>query len=344
MVLHRSCLTDVLPILLKKNEKDVVNRRIVFYSYRDGATEMVAEWRSSVKKTNLWSLIALVALFVPIVPMQGMTAPDVIGTASARGSMRVDGAPVVSNATLFDGSVVETDKATTALRLEKGVEVKLATASYAKLYRDRLILEKGSSEVMPGAGGFTVEANHLHVVPDKPYSRGVVSMVNATSVKVAVISGGFHVTTGSGFLLANIQPGSIMSFDDNGGQGATAPTTIIGCVTERDGKYYLVVPGGTEYLLTGNLAELKHMVGKPEKVTGSPDPNAPPNSNTIIMASHELAARGTLACPIGAAAGAAAAGVATGTWVVLGTIMVGAVAGTAVGVYESQQSSVPASP
>jgi hypothetical protein len=296
-----------------------------------------------VKKTNLWSLIAVVALFVPT---QGVTAPDVIGTASARGSMRVDGAPVASNATLFNGSVVETDQATTALRLDKGVEVKLATASNATLYRDRLVLQKGSSEVLLGTGGFTVEANHLQVVPDKPYSRGVVSMVNSASVKVAVISGGFHVTSGSGLLLASIRPGSIMSFDGNAGQGATAPTTIIGCVIERDGKYYLQVPGGTEYLLTGAVEELKHMVGKPEKVVGSPDPNAPPNSNTIIMTSHSPAARGSLACPIGGAAGGAAAGagVSTSTEVIVGTIIVGAAAGLAVGIYESQQSSLPPSP
>jgi hypothetical protein len=303
----------------------------------------VAAWRFNVKKTNLWSLIAAVGL---LVPTQGVTAPDVIGTASARGSMRVDGAPVMSNATLFDGSVVETDQATTALRLDKGVEVKLATASNATFYRDRLVLQKGTSEVLMGVGNFTVEANHLQVVPDKPYSRGVVSMQNAASVKVAVISGGFHVTNGSGLLLASIRPGSVMSFDGNGGQGATAPTTIIGCVTERDGKYYLEVPGGTEYLLTGNVEELKHMVGKPEKVIGTQDPNAPPNSNTIIMTSHSAAARGSLACPLGAAGGAAGAGggISTGTEVIVGTIIVGAAAGIAVGIYEAQQSSLPPSP
>jgi hypothetical protein len=302
----------------------------------------VAAWRFNVKKTNLWSLIAVVGLFVPA---QGVTAPDVIGTASARGNMRVDGASVASNATLFDGSVVETDQATTALRLDKGVEVKLATASNATLYRDRLVLTKGTSEVLMGTRDFTVEANHLQVVPDKPYSRGVVSMQNAASVKVAVISGGFHVTNGSGLLLASIRPGSVMSFDGSGGQGATAPTTIIGCVIERDGKYYLQVPGGTEYLLTGNVEELKHMVGKPEKVIGTPDPNAPPNSNTIIMTSHSVAARGSLACPLGAAGGAAGAGgISTTTEVIVGTIIVGAAAGIAVGIYEAQQSSLPPSP
>ena len=44
----------------------------------------------------------------------------VIGTASARGDMRVDSYMVKGNATLFDGSVVETGQATADLRLNKG--------------------------------------------------------------------------------------------------------------------------------------------------------------------------------------------------------------------------------
>jgi hypothetical protein len=287
----------------------------------------------------MWSLIALAGLFVPT---QAVTAPDVIGTASARGSMRVDGAPVLTNATLFDGSVIETDKATTALRLDQGVEVKLATASYAKLYRDRLVLEKGSSEIMTSAGGYTVEANHLRVVPDKPYSRSVVSMLNTSSVKVAVISGGFHVTTGSGFLLASIQPGSVMSFEgEAGGQGATGPTTLTGCVTERGGKYYLTVPGtNTEYLLEGK--SVKNLVGKGATVTGSPDPNSP---SGIIMTDASLAPAGSISCPIGGAgAGGQGAGASTGTKLVIGTIIVGATVGLAVGIYESSNGGTVTPP
>ena len=98
--MHRDCLTNVLPILLKNNGK---TRKILstcglcFILNAGPPHATAAVWRFNVKKTNLWSLIAVVGLFVPT---QGVTAPDVIGTASARGSMRVDGAPVVSNATL----------------------------------------------------------------------------------------------------------------------------------------------------------------------------------------------------------------------------------------------------
>ena len=43
-----------------------------------------------------------------------------IGTVSARGSLRVDGYAVKGDATLFNGTVVETGQASAALRLNKG--------------------------------------------------------------------------------------------------------------------------------------------------------------------------------------------------------------------------------
>ena len=52
-----------------------------------------------------------------------------IGTVSARGDMRVDGYRVNGDATLFDGTVVETGQASAASLLDKGVEIKLAQDS-----------------------------------------------------------------------------------------------------------------------------------------------------------------------------------------------------------------------
>ena len=62
-----------------------------------------------------------------------------IGTASARGDMRVDQYKVNGNATLFDGSVVETDQATADLRLDKGVDITMSTGSRATLYHDHIV-------------------------------------------------------------------------------------------------------------------------------------------------------------------------------------------------------------
>ena len=97
-----------------------------------------------------------------------------IGTASARGDMRVDQYKVNGNATLFDGSVIETDQATADLRLDKGVAVTLSTGSRATLYHDHLVLQKGMSE-LSSASAFQVDASNLRVTANASDSRGVVA-------------------------------------------------------------------------------------------------------------------------------------------------------------------------
>ena len=52
-----------------------------------------------------------------------------IGTASARGDMRVDSYTVKGGATLFDGSVVETGQASADLHLCEGTEITMASSS-----------------------------------------------------------------------------------------------------------------------------------------------------------------------------------------------------------------------
>ena len=134
-----------------------------------------------------------------------------IGTASARGDMRVDSYLVKGNATLFDGSVVETGQATANLRLNKGTEITMSTASRGTLHSDRLVLQQGESE-LAASSSFQLEANGLRVTPNEPNSRGVVSLKAGNTVEVASLNGSFGVTTDHGVLLANVRPGRVVSF------------------------------------------------------------------------------------------------------------------------------------
>ena len=68
-----------------------------------------------------------------------------IGTASARGDMRVDNNMVTDSATLFEGSVVETGQASADLHLGAGTEITMASSSRGTLYRDHLVLQQGAS-------------------------------------------------------------------------------------------------------------------------------------------------------------------------------------------------------
>lgn len=188
-----------------------------------------------------------------------------IGTASARGDLRVDSYTVKGNATLFDGSVVETGQASADLRLNKGTEITMANGSRGTLYADRLVLQKGESE-LSASSPFQLEASGLHVTPNQPNSRAVVSVRSENTIEVASLNGSFGVTNSNGALLANVLPGRSISFAMQAGGDSTAFSGV-GRVIMEDGNYYLVNQADQKVLLTcGNFS---NYVGKLVTITGT---------------------------------------------------------------------------
>jgi len=253
-----------------------------------------------------------------------------IGTVSARGDMRVDSYLVNGNATLFDGSVVETGQASANLRLSKGTEITMGRSSRGTLHRDRLVLQQGQSE-LAASSAFQVEVNGLRVTPSETSSRGAVSMQPGDTVEVAALTGSFGVTNNQGVLLATVRPGHALSFAMQTGAGSTFVGT--GPVS-TDGTNYFITINGAKYQITGkNLANL---VGKNVKVTGT-------ISGTTV--SGAAPAAGATAVVSVATTQIVAAGVIGGTTasVIAGVAVVGGVgAGVAAGIYESAKT--PASP
>lgn len=218
-------------------------------------------------------LPAVAMLFCTLTYASAGTAS--IGTASARGDIRVDGYAVKGDATLFDGTVVETGQASAVLRLDKGVEIKLATGTRGTLHRGRMVLQQGSSE-WTGSGPFLLEANGLQVTPSEPNSRGVVSMGDENTIEVAALTGGFRVTNNRGVVLASVRPGDTLAF---GAQQPGPPSTstvvqmtLYGTLTKVNGHYYLLLPSpdlGIVYELTGG--NLESLIGKSITITGTCD-------------------------------------------------------------------------
>jgi hypothetical protein len=194
-----------------------------------------------------------------------------IGTASARGDMRVDSHLVKGNATLFDGSVVETGQATANLRLNKGAEITMSTASRGTLHSDRLVLQQGESE-LTASNSFQLEANGLRVTPNEPNSRGVVSLKSGNAVEVASLNGSFGVTTDHGVLLANVRPGRVVSFAMQVG-GNLATFSGVGLVSFENGTYYLTTAEDVKYVLT--CKDLHKYVGDKVVVSGTLQGGAP---------------------------------------------------------------------
>jgi hypothetical protein len=249
-----------------------------------------------------------------------------IGSVSARGDIRVDSYMVKGNATLFDGSVVETGQATADLRLDKGTEITMSTGSRGTLYRDRLVLQQGESELAANSS-FQLEANGLRMTPNGPNSRGVVSLKAGSTVEVAVLTGSFGVTNDQGVLLASVRPGQTISFAMQAG-GVPTSFSGTGMVSYENGHYYLTSDVNVKYELT--CKDFKKYVGtKVVIISGIVQaPAAAGAASTICVRSLEING---------------ATGMSTTTKLIIDGVVVAAGGGIGVGIYEASQSSTPAS-
>jgi hypothetical protein len=255
-----------------------------------------------------------------------------IGTASARGDMRVDSYLVKGNATLFDGSVVETGQATANLRLNKGTEITMSTASRGTLHSDRLVLQQGESE-LAASSSFQLEANGLRVTPNEPNSRGVVSLKAGNTVEVASLNGSFGVTTDHGVLLANVRPGRVVSFAMQAGANP-ANFSGVGLVSFDNGTYYLTTNENVKYVLT--CRDSRKFVGDKVVVSGTLQGGTP----------GQAGGAGTMLCvktmDINGGGGGGGGMSTTTKWIIAGVI-IGAGVGVGVAIADRNQSSSPIS-
>lgn len=155
------------------------------------------------------SKFAAVAMFLCTLSY-AMAQTTALGTVSARGGMKVDGHTVQGDATLFDGTQVETGQNSAVLRMGNEIEIRLATESSGTLYKDRFVLTKGSSE-LKATKKFQIVVQGLHISSVLEQSQGTVTLINGT-VQVSALSGEFYVRDDQGTLVSQITSGNSASF------------------------------------------------------------------------------------------------------------------------------------
>ena len=315
------------------------------------------------------------SFFAILLAMQlsvGMAAPSAIGIASAKGNFRIDNAAISGNGTLFDGVMVETQRATGQLELNNGTRLQLGINSRGKVFADRLVLEQGETQFRPGAEGkYGLEARTLHIIPADSTTVAHVSMVGPSRVHVSALTGNLQVTNAQGVVVAALAAGRALEFEPQA--GASAPSMVTGCVVNQEGRFFITdETSNVTVELRGN--GVSPQVGHKVEVTGAQLPGVTPaepaynNATQVVQVSAlkklsnkcslpagviagagaagaaGAAARGAAAG--GAAAGAAAAGAAgagaaagVSTAVVAGVVVAGAAAATTVGVIKATDST-----
>ena len=199
-------------------------------------------------------------------------AAPAIGIATTRGDFQIDRTSVSGNATILDGSLVETGRSGSELRLYEGTGVRLGEDSRGQVVRNRLVLEQGSAQVN-ARKGYAIDAAGLEVQA-APSSAAQISVASQGRIEVAAISGAVQVKNGTGVLLAQVLPGRALAFSLQE-SGAAPPERVTGVVTERNGHYFLTdQTAGVRVELVGS--DLGKLVGKLVEVTGTLDTAATP--------------------------------------------------------------------
>lgn len=272
-------------------------------------------------------------------------APSGIGVAMSEGNIVINSANTAGNATIFDGSTVETQTASSQVRLKDGAQLRLASDSKGTVYTDHLDLQRGSARIT----GYAANASGLTVRAEGKSSASV-SMRDQGVVEIAALTGDVHVFNAAGFNVANLVPGRALDLRAQDA-GASAPSSLTGCAVKSGSNLLLTdeTSNVTVQLRGGNVKP-----GRRVQITGSMVPNATAASGATqvinvtnvknvggackagaVAAAGGAAGAGAAAAGAGAAAGGA---VATSTVVIAGAAIaagVGVGAAAAAGSFNS---------
>src|SRR5690349_8970207 len=106
-----------------------------------------------------------------------LPASPAIGMVIARGTFQIDQTRVSGNATLLNGSTVQTGKVLGDLQLNSGARMQLAADSRGRVYQDHLVLEQGAGQLQKGA--YQIEARTLRIAAGEPNATGRIALSGA---------------------------------------------------------------------------------------------------------------------------------------------------------------------
>ena len=178
----------------------------------------------------------LVALLVAGLGLGSLAAADAtLGIVTANGEFRIGQSALRGNATVSEGTVIQTLKAPARVRLQPGPRIQLAAGSKVTMHRDRMVLESGLSD-LSGLADYRVNAGPFQVRGAEPNSAARVRRPADNTVEVAALQGALPVLSDGGLVLANVMPGTALALEMQAG----APvSTFSGCLLKKNEKFVL---------------------------------------------------------------------------------------------------------
>lgn len=241
-----------------------------------------------------------------------MAVPPSIGVIQSSGDFQVDGSTVRGNATLFEGSTVQTAAALSKIELSSGAEIVLAPNSRAQVYKGRL------------------EAGTLRISPADSHTIAEIATQDSSHVSISATQGLVDVRNGAGVLVATVHPGLALAFSTQAGGAATA-TKLSGCLVKKGDRYFLTDS------TTGVTVELQGpavaaSAGHQVQIEGAMIPGATPapGASQVIQVVTVDSVGASCKVPI---AGAVAVGGGLATGAIVAIVAGVAVGGTLIGLW-----------
>ncbi len=309
-------------------------------------------WSESVTRISSYLLIAFLQFGQLALGANGESA---LGVATAKGEFAVDRAAMPGNATLFEGSRVETSRVSSWLQLKNGVRMQLDADSGGTVYQNRTVFERGQMQA-ENLGPYQIEALSLSVRGERN-SAVRIAMPSQGVLQVAAVRGPVRVLKPDGVIVANLAPGHLVVLTPQS-SGAVAPSTITGCVDGTDVLYLLDETSGVRFRLDGE-SPWAH-AGKRVEATGTVSNDA--DSVNVLKVMKVKALEGKCASKTaGGAGGSGADNAKSGTAgpdntagatakvartslttkaVIAGVVIAGAATGAAVAVIDDQPEAI----
>ena len=289
----------------------------------------------SLRTTRTLFLVLLIGMLQAV-----LAASPVIGTATARGQFLLDRAIVQGNATLLDGSIVETGPIPSRLWLQGGAQMIIGSQSRGTVFGDRLVLEKGEG-MLEGSRRYSIEASVLRIWPESSEAAARVTYGQPGKISVVAMAGQVRVATADGVLLARLEPGMAREFEPQAA-GAAAPVSVAGCLTAAD-KAFLLKDDTANLSFELRGQDLARYAGQRVAVTAAQVRDAKPagGASQVLQVTQVKSLGG--GCPTSkagaAAAGAAAAGAVTTKIIIAGVAVAAVAGGTALGLTGGEEEN-----
>jgi hypothetical protein len=220
---------------------------------------------------------------VPLVCLATITSAlpasaPVIGLAVSQGRMEIERAPVEGSGSLTNGIMLSSAASPARIRLTNGNGATLAANSRARVFIDRIVLEKG--QVLSTSAGYRTEASGFQAVALGVNAQALVGVL-AKEIQVSAIRGSVKVTDGRGMVVARIPSGRAISLEPP--SSSTAGQSDFTGVLRRDRTGFVLRDDVTDLDVELRGAGLERHTGSRVHATGKAQASADGESQIMLV-------------------------------------------------------------